>query len=138
MSLNGSNAGGMWDVHDGEVHGQLVGQVRHAVDRLHGKEDGGRYVVHGPDHASAVPPDGNADGHEDAPGVGDRREGVKEELVQLGVDPVLLDEPSVGGDGAGNEEEAKARPWDALNRLGDALVLVRKLFCTCCRRGWGS
>ena len=64
-----------WDVHDGEVHGQAVGQVRHAVDRLHGKEDDGRYVVHGPRH-------------EDAPGVGDRREGVKEKLVQLGVDPV--------------------------------------------------
>ena len=33
------------------------------------------------------PLDGDADRHEDAPRVRDRREGVKEELVQLGVDP---------------------------------------------------
>ena len=33
------------------------------------------------------PLDGDADRHEDAPRVRDRREGVKEELVQFGVDP---------------------------------------------------
>ena len=33
------------------------------------------------------PLDGDADRHEDAARVGDRREGVKEELVELGVDP---------------------------------------------------
>ena len=36
---------------------------------------------------SDSPLDGDADRHEDAPRVRDRREWVKEELVQLGVDP---------------------------------------------------
>ena len=39
-------------------------------------------------HTETLSPlDGNADRHEDAARVGDRREGVKEELVELGVDP---------------------------------------------------
>ena len=43
-------------------------------------------------------PTGDCACHEDAPGVGDRREGVKEELVQLDVGPVLLEERHVVGD----------------------------------------
>ena len=39
-------------------------------------------------HTETLSPlDGDADRHEDAARVGDRREGVKEELVELGVDP---------------------------------------------------
>ena len=62
------------------------------------------------------PLDGDADRHEDAPRVRDRREGVKEELVQLGVDPAAREV----------EQHVERHQLDTADRIGTCRTASRQ------------